>query len=201
MLTGALNSLLEVKDNFGGAAVLEDSVLKQLQKRPKIVNGVRINPDVALCAGYPWVALYGHEVTRSYPHEFLNVADIDDCDDITMRDVNKEMASNNYTMLIAHTVGVDHAGHTYGNVAHPDMERKVMDAEAMIKIVIDQMDDDTVLLVFGDHGMTEGGGHGGESNGELRTIFFAYSKNGLPIKGHKSPAVRKAFNKLQKTVK
>jgi phosphatidylinositol glycan class O len=44
------------------------------------------------------------------------------------------------------------------------------------------MDNDTVLILFGDHGMTEAGGHGGETNAELRTILFAYSKTGLPIK-------------------
>jgi phosphatidylinositol glycan class O len=49
------------------------------------------------------------------------------------------------------------------------------------------MDDDTIMIVFGDHGMTDSGGHGGETKGELRTIMFAYSKGGLPIKAHPSP--------------
>jgi len=63
------------------------------------------------------------------------------------------------------------------------------------------MDNDTVMIVFGDHGMTDSGGHGGETSGELRTIMFAYSKGGLPIKAHKSPEVRKTFNTLQRHVK
>ena len=82
------------------------------------------------------MALYGKEFTRAYPHELFNVADLDDCDEITMRDINKEMAFNNFTMLIAHIIGIDHAGHFYLNVAHPDMERKILDAEAMIEKVI-----------------------------------------------------------------
>jgi len=53
-----------------------------------------------------------------------------------MRDINKEMAFNNFTMLIAHIIGIDHAGHYYLNVAHPDMERKILDAEALIQKVI-----------------------------------------------------------------
>ena len=63
------------------------------------------------------------------------------------------------------------------------------------------MDNDTVLLAFGDHGMTDNGGHGGETENELRTILFAYAKGGLPIKAHKSPEVRKTLNKLQRDVK
>ena len=51
------------------------------------------------------------------------------------------------------------------------------------------MDNDTVMIVFGDHGMTDSGGHGGETSGELRTIMFAYSKGGLPIKAHENPEV------------
>jgi GPI ethanolamine phosphate transferase 3 subunit O len=43
------------------------------------------------------------------------------------------------------------------------------------------MDDDTTLIVYGDHGMTEDGNHGGGSDLELRTVFFAYQKKPLPF--------------------
>ena len=36
------------------------------------------------------------------------------------------------------------------------------------------MDDDTTLVIFGDHGMTEDGSHGGSSEEEMRTVLFAY---------------------------
>ena len=136
LMTGALNSYIEVMDNFGGSAVQEDNIFKQLKARPSIMNGIPLNSDVSFCGGFTWMALYGKEFTRAYPHELFNVADLDDCDDITMRDINKEMTYNNFTMLIAHIIGIDHAGHYYLNVAHPDMERKILDAEAMIKKVI-----------------------------------------------------------------
>jgi GPI ethanolamine phosphate transferase 3 subunit O len=58
------------------------------------------------------------------------------------------------------------------------------------------MDNDTVLLAFGDHGMTDNGGHGGETENELRTILFAYTKGGLPIKSHPNEEVRRTLNKL-----
>ena len=44
------------------------------------------------------------------------------------------------------------------------------------------MDDDTVIMVFGDHGMTDDGNHGGASQAELRSVLFAYSKKGFPLK-------------------
>lgn len=38
------------------------------------------------------------------------------------------------------------------------------------------MDNDTLLVVIGDHGMTETGDHGGDSRLELETALFFYSK-------------------------
>jgi phosphatidylinositol glycan class O len=160
-----------------------------------------VNSDVAFCGGFTWMALYEKEFTRAYAHEMFNVADIDGCDEITMGDINKEMAMNNFTILIAHFIGIDNAGHYYQNVAHPDLERKILDAEALIHNVITQMDNDTVVLIFGDHGMTDNGGHGGETEGELRTILFTYAKGGLPIKAHPNKNIVKAFNSLNKDIK
>ena len=37
------------------------------------------------------------------------------------------------------------------------------------------MSNDTILFVFGDHGMTRSGDHGGDSNDELDAALFVYS--------------------------
>ena len=43
------------------------------------------------------------------------------------------------------------------------------------------MDNNTILMLYGDHGMTVEGNHGGDSENEIRTVFFAYSKSGFPM--------------------
>lgn len=43
------------------------------------------------------------------------------------------------------------------------------------------MDNNTILMLYGDHGMTVEGNHGGDSEKEIRTVFFAYSKSGFPM--------------------
>ena len=43
------------------------------------------------------------------------------------------------------------------------------------------MDDQTTLVVFGDHGMTDSGNHGGGSENEMRTVIFAYQKTPFPM--------------------
>lgn len=60
------------------------------------------------------------------------------------------------------------------------------------------MDNDTVLLVNGDHGMTLEGNHGGDSPKEIRTIFFAYTKSGFPML--KSPNKLSTLNKLKNSL-
>lgn len=40
--------------------------------------------------------------------------------------------------------------------------------------VFEKLDDNTTILVFGDHGLTEDGNHGGETTLEMSSAFFAY---------------------------
>lgn len=41
------------------------------------------------------------------------------------------------------------------------------------------LDSETVLFVLGDHGMTETGDHGGDSENEVGSALFVYSNNKL----------------------
>lgn len=82
--------------------------------------------------------------------------------------------------MITHVIGVDSAGHSFDS-QNENIERKLIDTENLIRETIELMDDKTTLIVFGDHGMTEDGNHGGASDLELRTVMFAYQKKALPF--------------------
>ena len=71
-------------------------------------------------------------------------------------------------MFIAHFLGVDHCGHKYGP-NHPAMATKLakvaelddvmmhsylLQMNEIIEYVVSALDDDTVLFVTSDHGMT-----------------------------------------------
>ena len=43
--------------------------------------------------------------------------------------------------------------------------------------VIKSMDDKTLLVIIGDHGMDSTGNHGGDSKDELESTLFMYSKS------------------------
>lgn len=53
--------------------------------------------------------------------------------------------------------------------------------------LVDHLGNDTLLLVAGDHGMTETGDHGGDSEKEVNAALFVYSKT--PLFGAHLPEV------------
>lgn len=64
-----------------------------------------------------------------------------------------EMRSHDWDLMIAHFLGVDHCGHKHGPM-HREMGRKLSEMNRLIKDLTVRMDDDTTLIVIGDHGMT-----------------------------------------------
>lgn len=106
---------------------------------------------------------------------------------------------SDFQFLIAHLIGMDHAGHSYDG-RHPELTRKMHDIEKIVEKVIEKMDDETTLVVFGDHGMTQEGSHGGSSDEEMRTVFFAYQKQPFPM-SQKYNEMRDGFKVLDSMIK
>ena len=107
--------------------------------------------------------------------------DLDTLDIKSAKAIYDELDSGrDFTLMMAHIIGIDSAGHTY-NSRSDEIERKLYDTQTIIHEIINKMDDKTTLLVFGDHGMTDDGNHGGESQLEMRTVLFAYQKTPFPI--------------------
>ena len=64
------------------------------------------------------------------------------------------------------------------------------------------MDNKTTLVVFGDHGMTTDGNHGGLTDLEMRSALFAYQKTPFHMyKHYNKPALRGSFEEMDKTLK
>ncbi len=57
--------------------------------------------------------------------------------------------------------------------------------DGFIRDVAAAIDDDTVLIVMGDHGMDEKGDHGGESDDEIEAALWMYSSR--PVFGRTKP--------------
>ncbi|KAL2338851.1 hypothetical protein Fmac_013297 [Flemingia macrophylla] len=88
-----------------------------------------------------------------------------------------------WDVLIAHFLGVDHAGHIFGVDSTPMIE-KLEQYNTILEGVIEILEnhsgpgkphENTLLVVMGDHGQTLNGDHGGGSAEEVETAIFAMS--------------------------
>lgn len=92
-----------------------------------------------------------------------------------LKHLPEELKKTDWDILIAHFLGVDHCGHKHGPMHH-EMSRKLTEVNEVIKKLSQTIDDDTMLMVMGDHGMTSTGDHGGASEAETEALLFAFSK-------------------------
>ena len=83
-----------------------------------------------------------------------------------------------WSLVIGHMLGVDHCGHTFGSLT-PHIGKKLFEIDSFIDDVINIVDKDTLVMTFGDHGMTISGDHGGESEHETDAALYVYAPKGF----------------------
>lgn len=188
LTTGSLPTFIDAGLNFNGAAIAEDNWLLQLH---------RANRSVAFMGDDTWTALFEQYLDPAlcFPFESLNVWDLHTVDNGVLRHLWPLLgaASRPWDVLIGHFLGVDHAGHRYGP-SHHAMKDKLVQMNAVVQRTIDTLDDDTLLVVMGDHGMDRTGNHGGDSPDELESTLFLYSKRRTPVFQKHDPAAYSAAN-------
>lgn len=100
-----------------------------------------------------WTELFPKRFVREYPFPSFNIFDLDSVDNAINAKLPEELAKDDWSLLVAHYLGVDHCGHTHGPL-HSEMSRKLTEMNAVIKNIAETMDEETTLFVIGDHGMT-----------------------------------------------
>ncbi|KAI1905176.1 hypothetical protein AGOR_G00013440 [Albula goreensis] len=163
--TGSLPTFIDVGNNFASSAILEDNLVHQLGQAGKRV--VFMGDDT-------WESLFPKKFHRSLPFPSFNVKDLHTVDDGILQNLYPTMEGSDWDVLIAHFLGVDHCGHRFGP-DHPAMADKLSQMDGVIRSVIGRLENDTLLVVMGDHGMTDTGDHGGESLKETDAALFLYS--------------------------
>nr|POE53427.1 gpi ethanolamine phosphate transferase 3 [Quercus suber] len=174
LMTGTLPTFIDAGSNFAGTAIDEDNLVEQLHKAGKKV--VHLGDDTwhALFPG-----LFEPELTKAY--DSFNVWDLHTLDNGVNEHIFPLLEANmsgRWDVLIGHYLGVDHAGHRYGP-DHPAMSEKLAQMDGVLRRMIEKVDDKTLLVVMGDHGMDVKGDHGGESDDEVEAAVWFYSKKGI----------------------
>lgn len=173
LTTGSLPTFIDAGSNFDGSVIEEDNLIRQMYEGGK---------QIYFVGDDTWDKLFNPFLSpMSKPYESLNVWDLDTVDNGVISYfeehlINTGQKSNrDWDILIGHMLGVDHVGHKYGP-NHFTMREKQLQVNNFIKRIISTIDDDTLLVIMGDHGMDHTGNHGGDSKDELESALFMYSK-------------------------
>lgn len=182
LTTGTLPAFIDAGSNFAGTAIEEDSLLMQLRDAGKKI--AQVGDDT-------WWALFPDyfEPNISKAFDSFSVWDLHTVDNGVIDNVLPLIESSSakrdqWDVLIAHCLGVDHAGHRYGP-EHSAMTAKLQQMDEFARNLAASIDDDTLLVIMGDHGMDAKGDHGGESDDEVEAALWMYSKK--PIFGRTKP--------------
>ncbi|WRT65563.1 uncharacterized protein IL334_002508 [Kwoniella shivajii] len=173
--TGSLPTFIDISSNFASTAIEEDSLISQL---------VSANKTIGFMGDDTWANLFPDTFNISHPYDSFNVEDLHTVDEGVIEHIFPYLQPSNQTkwdVLIGHFLGVDHVGHRVGP-NRDTMRIKLEQMNQVLKKVVDLLDEDTLLVVLGDHGMDDKGNHGGDAELETSSAMWLYSK-GPPLRG------------------
>uniref|UniRef100_A0A1D1YWQ8 GPI ethanolamine phosphate transferase 3 n=1 Tax=Anthurium amnicola TaxID=1678845 RepID=A0A1D1YWQ8_9ARAE len=179
LTTGGLPTFIDVGNSFGAPAIIEDNLIYQLAK-----NGKRI----LMMGDDTWLQLFPNHFAEAYPYPSFNVKDLHTVDNGCIEHLLPSLYREDWDVLIAHFLGVDHAGHIFG-VDSTQMIEKLDQYNTILEKVVEVMKnqsgpgglhENTFLVVMGDHGQTINGDHGGGTAEEVETSLFAMSLRSPP---------------------
>ncbi|KAI4095351.1 MAG: hypothetical protein LQ344_001649 [Seirophora lacunosa] len=178
LTTGTLPTFIDIGSNFGGTAIEEDNLVAQLRHAGKTL--VHLGDDT-------WHSLFPSYFDANLTHAYdsFNVWDLHTVDNGVTEHLMPLLneGTDQWDVVIGHYLGVDHAGHRYGP-DHAAMNDKLKQMDRVIRDIMSALDNETLLVVMGDHGMDTKGDHGGESDDEVEAALWMYSKKAVFGHGH-----------------
>lgn len=150
LMSGTLPTFIDAGSNFDSYFIEDDNLIQQTYQN---------NKSVVVLGDDTWLSLFDSKMIKEHEtYPSFNIKDLDSNDikvDNSLDRIFKEV-NQDWNLIIAHYLGLDHCGHTYGPHS-PILRRKLNDIDKTISFVANSIDDDTLLTVIGDHGMTETG--------------------------------------------
>lgn len=175
LTTGTFPTFFDSASAFSSTMIATDNLLKQWN----------IRHNIAFMGDDTWNNAFSSTYFRyNYPYPSFDVYDLNTVDNGCKQHLFPLLYNNTneWQILIAHFLGVDHVGHRY-HMNHPQMSVKLSEMNEVIENVTQWMTEykvqypmeDVLLVVFGDHGMLESGDHGGSTDDEINAALFVHS--------------------------
>ncbi|CAR29946.1 ZYRO0G20724p [Zygosaccharomyces rouxii] len=164
-----LDAILNVAEDDSSSNLKEqDSWLKQFVRQGK---KMRFFGDDTWLKLFPLDFFQEYEGTNSF-----FVSDFEQVDlNVTRHLPHQLETQKDWDVLILHYLGLDHIGHK-GGARSVFMPGKHAEMDSIVKNIYENVDENTLVCVMGDHGMNEVGNHGGSSPGETSSALVMISK-------------------------
>ncbi|XP_061192522.1 GPI ethanolamine phosphate transferase 2-like [Saccostrea echinata] len=185
LVTGSVPGFVDVILNFGSTKYEGDSILAQLS---------RAGRRVVFYGDDTWIKLFSDQFTRFEGTTSFFVTDYTEVDNNVTRHLPSELSSVDFDLMILHYLGLDHIGHMAGP-SSPLVPPKLREMDDIISMVYQSLIKlqgeglPNLLIVCGDHGMSDQGSHGGASYSETRVPLVFLSTSGIPSTDDTKPEV------------
>ncbi|KAH6799432.1 Alkaline-phosphatase-like family protein [Perilla frutescens var. frutescens] len=185
MVSGAIGGFLDVASNFNTQAFLDDNLIAQFR---------RIGWKMMMLGDETWLKLFPNMFDRHDGVSSFFVKDTIEVDYNVSRHLTNELHCTDWDLLILHYLGLDHVGHIGGRNSIlmipklKEMDKIVERIHSSITLTREINQRGTLLVraalfssgifwcatsfpvVVSDHGMTDGGNHGGSSYEETDSL-------------------------------
>uniref|UniRef100_A0A8C2JYF2 GPI ethanolamine phosphate transferase 2 n=1 Tax=Cyprinus carpio TaxID=7962 RepID=A0A8C2JYF2_CYPCA len=172
LTTGSIPGFIDVVMNLNSPALLEDNLIWQTKSAGK---------QIIFYGDDTWVRLFPKHFMEHDGTTYFFVSDYTEVDNNVTRHLDGTLKRDDWDILILHYLGLDHIGHISG--PHSSLiGPKLMEMDDIIKKIhaslISKESEGTLpnlLVLCGDHGMSETGSHGGSSKPEINTPLVLIS--------------------------
>uniref|UniRef100_A0A8C5LYY2 P/Homo B domain-containing protein n=1 Tax=Leptobrachium leishanense TaxID=445787 RepID=A0A8C5LYY2_9ANUR len=183
LTTGSIPGFIDIIMNLNSQELLDDNLIWQAKQAGRRI--VFYGDDT-------WIRLFPkHFVEHDGTTSFF-VSDFTEVDYNVTRHLDNVLSRNDWDILILHYLGLDHIGHLTGPHSHL-VGPKLFEMDNVLKkihtsLMVKEEDGSlpSLIVVCGDHGMSETGSHGGSSDEEIETplllISSSFERKGEPAK-------------------
>ncbi|XP_028661728.2 GPI ethanolamine phosphate transferase 2 isoform X1 [Erpetoichthys calabaricus] len=166
LTTGSIPGFIDVVMNLNSPALLEDNLIWQAKEAGK---------KMVFYGDDTWLRLFPKHFMEHDGTTSFFVSDYTEVDNNITRHLDSTLKRDDWDMLILHYLGLDHIGHLSG--PHSTLiGPKLTEMDDILKKIYTSLLSKEVegalsslLVLCGDHGMSETGSHGGSSDPELNT--------------------------------
>ncbi|KAI9718989.1 MAG: major facilitator super transporter protein [Chrysothrix sp. TS-e1954] len=198
--TGSIPSFLDMILNFAESDTTsdlstQDTWLSQMVAKER-GGSIMYGDDT-------WLKLFPNTFIRADGTSSFFVSDFTEVDNNVTRHIPGELANDDWNVMIMHYLGMDHIGHKAGprrlyqvdplTQLSVNMMPKQQEMDGILRSIYEAILskehlNSTLLVMCGDHGMNEGGNHGGSAPGETSTaLVFVSPKFRSVSKGRACP--------------